>query len=237
MALFASRKNSLICALAALAASLLLFERSDLDFWLQDRFYSPKEGTWVLAKEAKLPRMLFYHGPKVLLIALGSWLLLSLLAPKRWKGRRFVAPLTLRESVYLMACLGLFPACISAAKKSTGHHCPSELKRYGGKHEFRKIFTATPKDSEEMGRCFPAGHASGGFALLGLFHVAQDDRRRKAAVALGLGAGWCMGLYQMLTGAHFLSHTVVTMLLAWIFTTALAMLLQLPTSGRDSSKS
>jgi membrane-associated PAP2 superfamily phosphatase len=31
-----------------------------------------------------------------------------------------------------------------------------------------------------------------------------------------MAMGWIMGLYQMLKGAHYLSHTVTTMLLAWI---------------------
>jgi hypothetical protein len=29
--------------------------------------------------------------------------------------------------------------------------------------------------------------------------------------------GWAMGFYQMLKGAHFLSHTFVTMSIAWIW--------------------
>lgn len=33
---------------------------------------------------------------------------------------------------------------------------------------------------------------------------------------MGLSWGWAMGAYQMLKGAHYLSHILVTMLLAWI---------------------
>ena len=44
---------------------------------------------------------------------------------------------------------------------------------------------------------------------------------RWAGLSLALGLGWWMGGYQMLKGAHYLSHTVVTMLLAWIVLFAL----------------
>lgn len=36
------------------------------------------------------------------------------------------------------------------------------------------------------------------------------------ALSWALGLGWTMGLYQMLKGAHFFSHTLATMILAWI---------------------
>jgi membrane-associated PAP2 superfamily phosphatase len=39
---------------------------------------------------------------------------------------------------------------------------------------------------------------------------------RWAGLALGLAAGWIVGIYQMLKGVHYLSHTIVTMFLAWM---------------------
>lgn len=66
------------------------------------------------------------------------------------------------------------------------------------------------------GRCFPAGHASGGFALIMLYFAVPNARWRWMGLAAGLAAGWLMGGYQMLRGEHFLSHTVTTMLLAWL---------------------
>lgn len=35
-------------------------------------------------------------------------------------------------------------------------------------------------------------------------------------MAVGLGLGWWMGGYQMLKGAHDLSHTVTAVLVAWL---------------------
>ena len=34
--------------------------------------------------------------------------------------------------------------------------------------------------------------------------------------------GWSMGTYKMLIGDHFLSHTVITMILAWLLILVIA---------------
>jgi membrane-associated PAP2 superfamily phosphatase len=41
-------------------------------------------------------------------------------------------------------------------------------------------------------------------------------------LACGLAAGWIVGVYQILKGAHYVSHTIVTMLLAWLIVQLLA---------------
>ena len=52
--------------------------------------------------------------------------------------------------------------------------------------------------------------------MMGLLALRATRRWRNAAVALGLGLGCWMGIYQMLKGAHYLSHTVTTLLVAWL---------------------
>jgi membrane-associated PAP2 superfamily phosphatase len=211
--------------LGLLALVLWWHDRTGFDFWIQDAFYLGDQARWIVQKSAKLPRFLFYHGPKIGLIILGCWYLLSLSLPDRFRSRSWVSCRPRIQLIYLLLCLGLFPASIGLLKKTTGLHCPSELVRYGGQHEFRRLFSHRPPGHGDLGHCFPAGHASGGFALLSLYQVSRGASRRRLSLALALGAGWAMGLYQMLTGAHFLSHTVVTMLLAFLFTSTLALAL------------
>jgi len=69
---------------------------------------------------------------------------------------------------------------------------------------------------KKRGRCFPAGHASGGYALFSLAGLATSRRGRWIGVSIGLVVGGAMGGYQMLKGAHYLSHTVVTVFVCWI---------------------
>ena len=228
---FTSRKGALVLACSLLVATLFALEISGLDLWLQDFLYSSERHEWLLSKQARVPRVLFYHAPKIMLILFALWLLFSLIVPRSWKARRCLSARPIRELIYLLICLGLVPAAIGAIKKVSGIHCPSELSRYGGEHPYRNLFSPRPKDPRELGHCFPAGHASGGFALLGLYFVARNERAKKAGLTLGLGVGWLMGVYQMLVGAHFLSHTVTTMILAWILTLSVALILCVPNLG------
>ena len=49
-----------------------------------------------------------------------------------------------------------------------------------------------------------------------LFFCFRSRRDRWAGLGAGLIAGWGMGFYQMLRGQHFLSHTLFTMIGAWM---------------------
>lgn len=202
-------------AVLVLAGVLALFELTALDLWVQDRLYRFEEQRWVVDAQNPAGRLVFYDGPKVLIIATAMATLTLALGPARWRerwrfGRRdlWVAVLTL-VSVPVLAGLG---------KDATNTFCPSEIRRYGGDVPYVKVFERYPENDRpaRRGRGFPAGHASGGFALLGLMWLRRSRAWQLGGLALGLGAGWWMGGYQMLKGAHYLSHTVVTMLLAWI---------------------
>ena len=202
-------------AVLVLAGVLALFELTALDLWVQDYFYDATDGRWRVDAADPLGRLLFYNGPKALIILTALGLLALALGPARWRerwrcGRRdlWVAVLTL-VSVPVLAGLG---------KDATNTFCPSEIRRYGGDVPYVKVFARYPENDRpaRRGRGFPAGHASGGFALHGLMWLRRTQAWRLGGLALGLGAGWWMGGYQMLKGAHYLSHTVVTMLLAWI---------------------
>lgn len=86
------------------------------------------------------------------------------------------------------------------------------------------LFAAYPEGQrpDRRQRCFPAGHASGGFALLVLYHLPRRPRRRWPWMFPGLVAGGLTGGYKMVIGDHFLSHTLVTALLAWMLVGLLA---------------
>lgn len=202
-------------AFVVLLALFACFELTDIDLWLQDRWFDFSTGRWWVDAQAPGPRAVFYDGPKYGIILLGLTLLTLALGPARWRQRWGVE----RRRLWLaFLCLGLIPALIGQLKASTNVFCPYEIRRYGGDMPYVKVLEPRPSIAEvgRCGRCFPAGHASGGFALFGLAGLFATRRAQAWGVGLGLGVGWLMGGYQMLKGAHYLSHTVVTMLLAWI---------------------
>ncbi|MBD3841537.1 MAG: phosphatase PAP2 family protein [Campylobacterales bacterium] len=83
-------------------------------------------------------------------------------------------------------------------------------------NQIQRIFYSLEYATKPQIACWPAGHASGGFALLSLFFLFRSQKNKIKAITLALVLGWSMGIYKMMIGDHFLSHTIITMLLAWI---------------------
>jgi hypothetical protein len=57
---------------AGLLGSFALFQFTELDLWVQDHFYDFQTRAWLVDKKAGFPRMVFYTGPKVVIIRWGG---------------------------------------------------------------------------------------------------------------------------------------------------------------------
>ncbi len=58
----------------------------------------------------------------------------------------------------------LVPAFMNVGKKETHVHCPYQYQEFGGTIPYVTLLETNK--TPHNGRCFPAGHASGGFSLL-----------------------------------------------------------------------
>ena len=98
---------------------------------------------------------------------------------------------------------------------------------YGGTMEkkewfenFRLFHEAGP------GRCWPGGHASGGFTMVALYFVARRHQWRHARAILyaSMVLGAIYGTTRVLQGWHFMSHTFWAGVIVWMgaLVTALA---------------
>lgn len=212
---------------AGLLASLLIHECTSLDFVVQNIVYSQSTGNWWVSSRDMLPRVVFYLLPKWFMItftiALGLWVVYDRLR-KRHQTRQWYARLVLFLSLILT------PLIVGLIKHYSGVWCPSELTQYGGDHTFRLLFQLHPLD-EQVGHCFPAGHASAGFAFLALYYLPAAQKQRLKFAAVGMTMGWVMGLYQMFKGAHFLSHTTTTMCIAGLIAVCVARGVRLTEGG------
>jgi membrane-associated PAP2 superfamily phosphatase len=134
-----------------------------------------------------------------------------------------------QQQQYLWTFVGMVLATsvVSFLKHHSIHGCPSSLSLYGGTLPYLKLFASLPA-GVEMGKCFPGGHASGGFALMAFYFAFRDSKPKFAywMLAVGLLLGFAMGWAQMMRGAHFLSHNVWTALVVWAVLLALSMALQ-----------
>ena len=224
-----NRLFTLILTLGLLVGAFGIFQFTDLDIRVQDRCYDFTNHRWPVEKQDALPRILFYSGPKILLGVLAGLLVVWLLLPVRWRPKflkNCELPWAKRRLWFVLLCLATIPTTIGFMKKRSDLYCPWSIDRYGGDRPHIHFFDPLPADyPPDCGQCFPAGHASGGFALLGLYYLSDSRRGRWFGFAIGMTAGWVMGIYQMLKGAHFLSHTVVTMLIAMAIVQVLALMM------------
>lgn len=209
----------------------LAFEHSQLDVRISELFYN--NGHWLLEKGAQPYAFIFYDLPKALLILLAVYLITLLIIKYRQsklnatalncsKLDKFMLPLSMREIGYLLIILAIVPATIATLKGVTHVSCPNDLVIFNGDLPYlnlwQNIVAATPA------RCFPAAHASAGFSLYGLAFLPTLRKYRYQIVISVTVLGWIMGLYKMLFGDHFFSHTLVSMLLSLTIACALAAL-------------
>jgi len=221
--------------LAAFIVVMLCFELSNLDLWIQGFFYNASSQLWLFQIDGNPWRhFFFYDGPKRLLILFEFALLASVLF---FRKAQFVQHYN-RGLLIVLLALPLGPAAVSLLKGTTNVACPYALSEFGGELPYLKLFERYPSEKQptKQQRCFPAGHASAGFALLALYYLPKSRRRRRQMVVLALTAGWAMGGYKMLLGHHFFSHTLVSMLLCWLVTNCIALLVTptLSLGGRSS---
>ncbi|WP_457646690.1 phosphatase PAP2 family protein [Profundibacter sp.] len=204
-----NRVRHLIVSVVLLFVVVLGLENTGLDLAFQHMLY--RNGSWLVDYSQPVIRFLFYDAPKKLLVLYAILILLALVLSFVIKPlRRFRT----RNNLFILLCLLLVPAVVGLGKKETHVHCPYQLQEFGGDVPYVTLFEANKY--ETPGRCFPAGHASGGFALLLFVMIATTRKRQMAALAGAMALGWAMGGYQMVNGRHFLSHTLTTILLAWI---------------------
>src|SRR6267154_6559479 len=161
-------KRAFVCTIASALLSILACEYSGLDLLVQDHFFNFQTKQWLVDQHAPVPRFFFYNFPKILLIIYGAALLVMGIASARFRKTWFLPK---RTALYLLCSLAVIPIMIGIGKSQSWVYCPSQIIRYGGDAHYRRVFDHIPDDVhyKDRGRCFPAGHASGGFALISLY--------------------------------------------------------------------
>ena len=123
-------------------------------------------------------------------------------------------PLARRAQLALTTLAALL--AVSTIKLYSHTSCPWDLQAFGGVASYVSHWAWGVRDGG-TGGCFPAGHASAGFAFIGGFfafrHVLPATARRWCAGAMV--AGFIFGLAQQIRGAHYMSHTLWTAWLCW----------------------
>lgn len=161
-----------------------------------------------------------------------TWLLKTVLHTGLKYGLIFVALSTLLAGVtgslyrplkpyqqrlfWVIAVMLLSTSVVSILKHHSIHGCPNDLMQYGGNLPYLQLFDALPVGTA-MGKCFPGGHASGGFALMAFYFAFRDVQPKfaQSMLRLSLILGFAMSWAQMMRGEHFLSHNLWSAWIVW----------------------
>jgi membrane-associated PAP2 superfamily phosphatase len=131
-----------------------------------------------------------------------------------------------RDLLFVVVAFSITTGAIHYFKSHTSIYCPVETTLYGGtelKKEWFENFDLLHDAGK--GRCWPGGHASGGFTMMALFFVARRYRWRHArkVLAFSLILGAVYGTTRVFQGWHFMSHTPWAGIIVWFSTFATAM--------------
>lgn len=223
----------LVPAWASFVLLMLFFQNFHIDFAIADRLFHWEGGDWAL-KHHIVTEAILHDGGRVLSEAFAALAILgfavSLMGSPLRAWRRALG--------YLVAALAVSTLSVAILKQWVSMDCPWDLARYGGDMPFIGLFEKRPDGLPDTA-CFPAGHASAGYAWLALyfFFKATLPRWRWLGLAIGLSVGLTFGFAQQLRGAHFLSHGLWTLMICWTSSALLAHVLLPATasSNRDAS--
>ncbi|OHE07050.1 MAG: phosphoesterase [Sulfurimonas sp. RIFOXYD12_FULL_33_39] len=192
-----------------------LFELSNIDIFVQEFFYNSTTHKWLLEHvKGSILDIVFYSGIKKAIIVFGVLILFIYIysfksaSPllKSYRGGLLIVWLS----------IAIVPMIIGTLKANTNVPCPCDFMHFGGEYPYIRALDSMPQEIVKKFKCYPAGHASGGFALMSLFFLFKEKKNSFIAFGVAMIIGWSMGIYKMLIGHHYLSHTLITMILAWL---------------------
>lgn len=190
-------------------AIILVIDYAGIDIWLAKAIFQFEGMSWEL-KHHWLTEGIIHKGGR---LANNIGIVIVLAVSVYWHVSK--ASSDKREASRLL-CLSLATSfiCINYLKAITNIDCPWDLRMFGGDMPYIHLFADKP-DSLPIAKCFPAGHASAGYAWISLYYFFQriSPQWKIPGLLVGLIAGLIFGVGQQLRGAHFLSHDVTTLFL------------------------
>ncbi len=145
-----------------------------------------------------------------------SWVLTAWLAVMVVRPVGVMRRLSRHERIGLVLGVVASVVVMSLMKYTSTTSCPWDLQEFGGSARYVSHWHWGVSDGGG-GHCFPAGHASAGFAYLGGWFWLRRTAPRAAAfwLAGAVVLGLFLGGVQQLRGAHYMSHTLWTAWLCW----------------------
>lgn len=223
----------LLCA----ALVFLMFDMTSIDIAISNLLFDPQTQTFPIDKihffeklTHKWARIIPDWTAEIALIGALLSVIWPLVNPQKrprlgaFLQRSKVAPLLRfcaehrRDFLFVVVAFAVCTGVIHFLKSHTSVYCPIETTLYGGKMphiEWYENFQLLHEAGS--GRCWPGGHASGGFTMLALYFVARRYQWRfsKAILWGSLLLGFIYGTTRVLQGWHYMSHTLWAGIFVW----------------------
>lgn len=207
-----ARHDVLIPVLFAGFALLLLFAlpTTDWDAAISGFYYDPVQGMFPLRNDVLLKDWLHDALRRVLWLSPLAVVICMILSVRRqgWSLRS-------KQWLWLLGAQLVAVLVVGALKQHTTPICPWDSVRFGGQlSEPAFAFVS----GRHAGNCFPAGHPSGGWALIAYAYFWHESRPRRSQIALllALALGTLMAWVQIARGAHQLSHVLWSLWACWL---------------------
>lgn len=164
-------------------------------------------------RDASYFKLIFHDFAKIFAWCLLLYFLTSLVCPKG-----SIANLSLSRRIQIPVTALSCVAIVAIIKAFSRSSCPWEVDAFGGVIPYVSHWNANVYDGGG-GRCFPAGHASAGFAFLGAYFSFKSKAPKLAVrwLIFVIFFGFALGISQQMRGAHYLSHTLWTFWICWVF--------------------
>lgn len=190
----------------------------DLDRRFADYIYSMQGYSWAW-KDSWIAESFFHKGGRSLSILM-AFTLLGLVIFSRFSS--LLSPHK-KSLLYLFVATAGGSFLIGLLKPTLAISCPWEFDRYGGELPYTSVIEQLALRNGDG--CFPAGHASAGYAWVSayFFGMHYQFRVRWLGLVIPLFVGIVLGVAQQIRGAHFLSHDLWSLAICWFFSLAMFM--------------
>ena len=194
---------SLFLGIAFLAWDSTAWDMSLATLWGESSGFALRDNWWMVK--------IMHEGTRNV-----GWIFFLALLIGIWRPWGSLRALATADRVRLFLSVLSALLAVTLIKGISQTSCPWDLQAFGGLAPYVSHWNLWVRDGGG-GHCFPAGHASTGFAFMaayfGLRHRNATGARLWLLMALSVGL--VLGFSQQMRGAHFMSHTLWTAWLCW----------------------
>jgi membrane-associated PAP2 superfamily phosphatase len=145
-----------------------------------------------------------------------GWVFLVAMLIGIWRPWGALRALATADRVILFLSVLSALLSVTLIKGLSQTSCPWDLQVFGGVAPHVSHWNLRASDGGG-GHCFPAGHASTGFAFMAAYFGLRENNAPGAVkwLLVAMCIGLILGISQQIRGAHFMSHTLWTAWLCW----------------------